>query len=83
MVGFLLCSVDLYADVEFITIGIVYDVVNVYWFVQFAVTFADRGNLWGSVQNSEGGAPAEIVAATVRTVAVPVARASVATISPV
>ena len=83
MVGFLLCSVDLYADVEFITIGIVYGVVNVYRFVQFAVTFAGRGNLWGSVQNSEGGAPAEIVAVIVRIVVVPVARAIVATKSPV
>ena len=83
MVGFLLCSVDLYADVEFITIGIVYGVVNVYWFVQFAVTFAGRGNLWGSVQNSEGGAPAETGAVTDRTAAVPAARAIAATTSPV
>ena len=83
MVGFLLCSVDLYDDVEFIAIGIVYGVVNVYRFVQFAVTFAGRGNLWGSVQNSEGGAPADTVAVTVRIADVPVARAKVATTSPV
>ena len=83
MVGFLLCSVDLYDDVEFIAIGIVYGVVNVYRFVQFAVTFAGRGNLWGSVQNSEGGAPAEKVVVSVRSGAAPVARATVAPISPV
>ena len=78
-----MCSVDLYADVEFITIGIVYGVVNVYRFVQFAVTFAGRGNLWGSVQNSEGGAPADTAAVTVRMVVAQVARAIAATISPV
>ena len=83
MIEFLLCSIDLYADVEFITIGIVYGVVNVYWFVQFAVTFAGRGNLWGSVQNSEGGAPADTVAVTVRTGVGPVARAKAATKRPV
>ena len=76
-----MCFIDLYADVEFITIGIVYDVVNVYRFVQFAVTFAGRGNLWGSVQDSE--APADIVAVTVRIDVAPVARAKGATIWPV
>ena len=83
MIEFLLCSIDLYADVEFITIGIIYGVVNVYWFVQFAVTFAGRGNLWGSVQNAEGGAPAEIVGTIVRIAVEPVTRAIVAAISPV
>lgn len=78
-----MCSIDLYADVEFITIGIVYGVVNVYRFVQFAVTFTGRGNLWGSVQDSEGGAPADIVAVTVRIDVAPVARAKGATIRPV
>ena len=76
-------SVNFYDNVELITIGIVYGVVNVYRLVQFAVTFAGRGNLWGSVQNSEGGAPADIAVVTVRSDVVPVARAKVATKSPV
>ena len=83
MVGFLLRSVDLHADVEFITIGIVYGVVNVYRFIQITEIFAGRGNLWGSVQNSESGAPAETAVVTVRIVVVPATRASAATRSPV
>ena len=76
-------SVNFYDNVELITIGIVYGVVNVYRLVQFAVTFAGRGNLWGSIQNSEGGAPADNAVVTERIAAAPEARARGATISPV